>query len=82
MSVDQVAKSAQVDLIAATVGLTSVDVAVAQNLVRVAECMEDHALAGAVAPEEKRDGPQVNPDRAADPLKFSISTAVISGDFR
>ena len=66
---DQLAKPAEIDLIAAKVGLADVDVSVAQDLVRVAERVEDSALAGAVASEEKRDRPEVDPDPTTDSLE-------------
>ena len=67
--VDEPAESAQVDLVATQLGLVYIDVTVAQDLVRVAERLEDRALAGAVAAEEQGDGPQVDADGCSDALE-------------
>ena len=48
---DQVPESAEVDPVAAKVGPARVDVAAAEDLVRIAERVQDGALAAAVAPE-------------------------------
>ena len=67
VAVDELAEPAEVDLIAAETGLARIDVAVAQDLVRVAERVKHGALAGAVAAEQEGDGPELDADRPADP---------------
>ena len=66
---DESSESSEVDLVAAKLDLACVDVAVAQDLVCMAECMQNGALAGAVGPEEQREGAQVDPHRPADALE-------------
>ena len=66
---DETPEPPEVDLVAAELGGACVDVAVAEDLVGVAQRMEDRALAGAVAAEQQGDRPQVDPHRTADALE-------------
>ena len=69
MAVDELAEPAEVDLVAAELGLVHVDVTVAQDLVGIAKSLEDRALASAVAAEEQGDGPEVDPNQCTDSLE-------------
>ena len=69
MAVDKLAESSEIDLLTSELGLVGVDVTVAQNLVGVAERLEDGALARAVAAEKQGYRPEVDADGGTDALE-------------